>query len=318
MVIENRMMPPLQVYNKKDKRNGNKSAYTSLIDVKDNESGTECHDVTDDDEDSNYNENTLLITTDSESSHRDSSGGLRGRLKNKTKGSSDISESESKFHTKVSETNDGIPLSSFRSMAYTDRPKPSIHCIERPIEPGDTLQSLCLKCGCTISQLKRANNLISDQEFYGLSVIKIPVREYGLLSQVLRDQKKPRSSAGDNEDKLIVPVGFKQTFNSDRDDTDIRSFMHNLDKDLQGIRGKVTSTVNESQFTTSTAIDFSVDSTGSTAAHQINKKDTLDSGLSFVHVIIIALCVCIVIPVIYVWLFEERQLEKSHNSTHSP
>jgi len=64
----------------------------------------------------------------------------------------------------------------------------SIELVEYTIKPNDSLLSIALSCNCSVEELKRVNKLINDQEFYGLRFIKIPVRKYGLLSEVLIHQ----------------------------------------------------------------------------------------------------------------------------------
>nr|KAG5706571.1 hypothetical protein BaRGS_028742 [Batillaria attramentaria] len=43
---------------------------------------------------------------------------------------------------------------------------------EKEIGDGDTLQSIALKYSCPVSELKRINNLIKDQDFFALRVLK--------------------------------------------------------------------------------------------------------------------------------------------------
>nr|XP_039265436.1 lysM and putative peptidoglycan-binding domain-containing protein 3-like [Styela clava] len=50
------------------------------------------------------------------------------------------------------------------------------------ILPNDTLQSFSLRYGCSINDIKRANGLIKEQDFYALKTIKIPVSRYSLLT----------------------------------------------------------------------------------------------------------------------------------------
>ncbi|KAI8789610.1 lysM and putative peptidoglycan-binding domain-containing protein 3 [Biomphalaria glabrata] len=54
---------------------------------------------------------------------------------------------------------------------------------EKEISEGETLQAIALKYACQVSEIKRINNLIQDQEFYGLKVIKVPMTQYGILSE---------------------------------------------------------------------------------------------------------------------------------------
>lgn len=139
------------------------------------------------------------------------------------------------------------------------RPKFSDHIV-REIGPEDTLQNISLKSGCSVSELKRANNIMNDQEFYGLKYIKIPIKRYGLLSEVLVHhsrssepdvQRKERDlltgeedllfDAGScsNSEQLTINVGIRQTFNRDHNHGDVKQFIRNLDKDLEEIRNKV-------------------------------------------------------------------------------
>ena len=53
--------------------------------------------------------------------------------------------------------------------------------MEHLIEPGDTLLSLSLRFNVPIAELKRVNNILTDQGFYGLRVLKVPVQPFSLL-----------------------------------------------------------------------------------------------------------------------------------------
>lgn len=47
---------------------------------------------------------------------------------------------------------------------------------EHQIQEGDTLQGLALRYGCTVGRLKQFNNLLSDQDFFARTALKIPTR----------------------------------------------------------------------------------------------------------------------------------------------
>lgn len=53
--------------------------------------------------------------------------------------------------------------------------------MEHLIEPGDTLLSLSKKFNVPIAELKRVNNILTEQGFYGLRVLKVPVQPFSLL-----------------------------------------------------------------------------------------------------------------------------------------
>lgn len=57
------------------------------------------------------------------------------------------------------------------------------------IKPEDSLQSICLKYACPLNQVKRLNGLMTDQEFYGLRRIKLPLGKLGLLEDMLKSQQ---------------------------------------------------------------------------------------------------------------------------------
>ena len=53
--------------------------------------------------------------------------------------------------------------------------------MEHLIEPGDTLLSLSIRFNVPIAELKRVNNILTEQGFYGLRVLKVPVQPFSLL-----------------------------------------------------------------------------------------------------------------------------------------
>ncbi|KAK6027680.1 LysM domain protein [Ostertagia ostertagi] len=47
--------------------------------------------------------------------------------------------------------------------------------IERKVKAGDTLNKIAIQYSVNVSDIKRVNNLVSDQDFVALTVVKIPV-----------------------------------------------------------------------------------------------------------------------------------------------
>lgn len=66
---------------------------------------------------------------------------------------------------------------------------PHVDFIYYTIQPGDTLQNLSVKYSCPVASIKRLNNLWSDQEFYGLARIKLPVGKLRLIAEVLGQEQ---------------------------------------------------------------------------------------------------------------------------------
>nr|XP_002125253.1 lysM and putative peptidoglycan-binding domain-containing protein 3 [Ciona intestinalis] len=69
-------------------------------------------------------------------------------------------------------------------------PPDDVVFLEREILPTDTLQSFALLYGCTLNDIKRANNLIREQDFYALRHLKIPVKRHGLLTEIEEETKR--------------------------------------------------------------------------------------------------------------------------------
>lgn len=80
--------------------------------------------------------------------------------------------------------------------------EPFVEFTHYDIQPGDSLQSVCLRYACSINQVKRLNNLMTDQEFYGLRKIKLPLGKLGLLEDILKQQTNHSSGNNNNNDNF--------------------------------------------------------------------------------------------------------------------
>jgi len=70
------------------------------------------------------------------------------------------------------------------------QPSDEVVILEREILPNDTLQSFSLMYNCNVNDIKRANNLISEQDFFALKKLKIPVKKYGLLTDGVEEKQR--------------------------------------------------------------------------------------------------------------------------------
>ena len=61
------------------------------------------------------------------------------------------------------------------------RRRPQDPTIQRDIQHSDSLVSLSIKYKVPIAELKRVNNILTEQGFFALKKIKIPVKPYSLL-----------------------------------------------------------------------------------------------------------------------------------------
>ena len=80
-------------------------------------------------------------------------------------------------------------------MSFLFQAPPIDQCVESEVQPGDTLTNISLKYNIPVAELKRVNNILSEQQFYALKRIKIPVRAASLLTELLPDANEAKGEA---------------------------------------------------------------------------------------------------------------------------
>ncbi|CAK1550692.1 unnamed protein product [Leptosia nina] len=73
----------------------------------------------------------------------------------------------------------------FNGHIQLHRIKPQDHFIEAQVQEGDTLQAIALRFHCSISELKRINQIHKDNEIYARRTIKVPVTPYSVLTELI-------------------------------------------------------------------------------------------------------------------------------------
>lgn len=80
-------------------------------------------------------------------------------------------------------------------LVYRDEsPPPSEPMVDRPIGPGETLSAIALRYSLPLTELKRLNGLVTEQDFYARSSLKIPSRHYQHAETLLIDDSCPSTS----------------------------------------------------------------------------------------------------------------------------
>jgi len=120
--------------------------------------------------------------------------------------------------------------------------------VDRKIKPGDTLRGLSLRYNVQLAVLRQINNLISEQDFYSLKEIKIPIQtayssRFELLKEDAQQESLPSTSFKDHPEIISsnnlphepnvcsLSVGRTLDVNSDNGD-----FFKKMDEDLEKIR----------------------------------------------------------------------------------
>ena len=103
--------------------------------------------------------------------------------------------------------------------------------LEHMIEPSDTLLSISIKFNVPIAELKRVNNILTNQSFYALRILKVPVQPFSLLlpeghqeqraeGGLLREGKEPgwvaTSSTSHLEEVLVERMPLLQHRRSEK------------------------------------------------------------------------------------------------------
>lgn len=94
----------------------------------------------------------------------------------------------------IASDNDGCELRSLLSSSNRKESissEPQVEYTYYDIQPGDSLHGICLRYARSVNQVRRLNRLMTDQDFYGLKRLKLPVGKFGLLEDLLR-QNDPR------------------------------------------------------------------------------------------------------------------------------
>jgi len=126
--------------------------------------------------------------------------------------------------------------------------------VEIRIDEGDTLPGICLKYGLRLSEIKKLNNLYSDQDFFALNSIKLPVIKHGYLKELVKEKglviSNSKNSAlhsyfianecenhtdeEENETLLVKSVSLMGSSESCQGEK-ANKFLEKMDQDLQKI-----------------------------------------------------------------------------------
>ncbi|EHB06616.1 LysM and putative peptidoglycan-binding domain-containing protein 3 [Heterocephalus glaber] len=189
--------------------------------------------------------------------------------------------------------------------------------LTKDIQEGDTLNAVALQYCCTVADIKRVNNLISDQDFFALRAIKIPVKKFSSLTESLyapkgRQASRPSAVQYAPEQQEILPANDCLSSNESAG-----SFLKEVDRDIEQIV-KCTDTKKENlnevvSALTSQQIRFEPDNKNT------KLKDPYygaDWGIGWWTAVVIMLIVGIITPVFYLLYYEIlAKVDVSHHST---
>ncbi|XP_006885420.1 PREDICTED: lysM and putative peptidoglycan-binding domain-containing protein 3 [Elephantulus edwardii] len=189
--------------------------------------------------------------------------------------------------------------------------------LTKDIQEGDTLNAIALQYCCTVADIKRVNNLISDQDFFALRSVKIPVKKFSSLTETLyppkgRQASRPSSVQYASEQQEIVPANDSLSSSESAG-----SFLKEVDRDIEQIV-KCTDTKRENLNEVVSAL------TAQQIRYELDNKNTqrkdpyygADWGIGWWTAVVIMLIVGIITPVFYLLYYEIlAKVDVSHHST---
>ncbi|XP_047237458.1 lysM and putative peptidoglycan-binding domain-containing protein 3 [Girardinichthys multiradiatus] len=194
--------------------------------------------------------------------------------------------------------------------------------LSRDIQEGDTLNSIALQYHCTVADIKRANNLLAEQDFFALRSIKIPVRRFSVLTEThIGGPPKPASPTGARRVPQIlpaVPLPTESSTDSSSSSDSVEGFLLEKDKDIeQLVKSTGPSRSSLSEVVSSLTLQQQQPLLGEVEYNPVQRKDPYygaDWGMRWWTAVAIMLFVGIVTPVFYLLYYEV--LVKSDVSHH--
>lgn len=168
-----------------------------------------------------------------------------------------------------------------------------------------------------VADIKRVNNLISDQDFFALRSVKIPVKKFSSLTETLHPPKGRQASRTSSIQYVPEQQEILSLNDSLSSSESAGSFLKEVDRDIEQLV-KCTDTKRENlnevvSALTAQQIRFEPDH------KNIQRKDPYygaDWGIGWWTAVVIMLIVGIITPVFYLLYYEIlAKVDVSHHST---
>ncbi|XP_026176950.1 lysM and putative peptidoglycan-binding domain-containing protein 3 [Mastacembelus armatus] len=184
--------------------------------------------------------------------------------------------------------------------------------LPRDIQEGDTLNSIALQYHCSVADIKRANNLLTEQDFFALRSVKIPVRRFSVLTEThSTGPLKSASPSGARHLPQISPVislPSESSTDSSSSTDSVEGFLLEKDKDIERLvksTGPSRSSLNE--VVSSLTVQHQQPLLREAEFKPAQRKDPYygaDWGMRWWTAVAIMLIVGIVTPVFYLLYYE--------------
>ncbi|XP_035514942.1 lysM and putative peptidoglycan-binding domain-containing protein 3 [Morone saxatilis] len=199
--------------------------------------------------------------------------------------------------------------------------------LTRDIQEGDTLNSIALQYHCSVADIKRANNFLTEQDFFALRSVKIPVRRFSVLTET--HSAAPLKSASPSGARRLPQISSITSFpsesstDSSSSNDSVEGFLQEKDKDIERLvksTGPSRSSLNE--VVSSLTLQQQQPLLGEVEYKPAQRKDPYygaDWGMRWWTAVAIMLVVGIVTPVFYLLYYEVlMKSDVSHHGNPTP
>uniref|UniRef100_A0A8D0BQ55 LysM and putative peptidoglycan-binding domain-containing protein 3 n=1 Tax=Salvator merianae TaxID=96440 RepID=A0A8D0BQ55_SALMN len=188
--------------------------------------------------------------------------------------------------------------------------------ITKDIKEGDTLNAIALQYCCSVADIKRVNNLITDQDFFALRAIKIPVKKFSVLTETHcfpKSRQLARTACTAYATEFPDASLTAESFSTET----VGNFLKEVDRDIEQIvkcNATKRENLNEVVSALSTQqLNFESD------GKPVKQKDPYygaDWGIGWWTAVVIMIVVGIITPVFYLLYYEVLvKVDVSHHST---
>lgn len=182
----------------------------------------------------------------------------------------------------------------------------------RDIQEGDTLNSIALQYHCTVADIKRANSLLKEQDFFALRSIKIPVKRFSILTETHISAPAPSaSSPGARHQNLVSPstsLPLESSTDSSSSTDSVEGFLQEKDKDIERlVKSTNPSRSGLNQVVSSLTLHQQQPLQAEVEYKPVQRKDPYygaDWGMRWWTAVAIMLFVGIITPVFYLLYYE--------------
>ncbi|KAJ8380592.1 hypothetical protein SKAU_G00013700 [Synaphobranchus kaupii] len=207
-----------------------------------------------------------------------------------------------------------------RRSASRDRIDDIVYLV-RDIKEGDTLNGIALQYFCSVSDIKRANNLLTEQDFFALRSLKIPVKRFSVLTESHRPASlQPGTAQAQPPGGAATAIEPPSSSSSSSSSDSAGSFLQEKDRDIELlVKSTDPSKGGLSEVVSSLSLQ---QQPADPERRPTPRKDPYygaDWGMRWWTAVAIMLVVGIVTPVFYLLYYEVlMKADVSHHTTTEP